>query len=163
MKRNSFRALLALLLVLSLFVSLGALTAFAGDEGDGPGIAVDPDEEDNPPAPSAAKRGDGFDSMTLIGLIPVSTLEYDANGGTFADGSSSAKLQVRGDSEVAVHDAPIKQGDEFVAWQSMGGTDWSYPGMRLTASIRLMRFIARYRSELHFAGALKPLKLGYRF
>ena len=132
MKRKSFRTLLALLLVISLFVSFGAMTAFAYNAQ---------------PDPAAAKpKHDGFDPMVLIGMIKILKQSFDPNGGTLAGASIPFEREVAKGVKYFIPAAPVKEGDPFVCWQNANGEQFQ-PWDRV-ADEEDMTYTAIYESDL---------------
>ena len=105
MKYRKLRATLALLLVLSVFVSFCSLTAFAA----GPGSLID------------NLTGTWRDSMNEIRAIIIFKESFDPRGGTMPDGSTEAfVVEMPMGIPFRLPAAPEKEGDTFLGWEAVG-------------------------------------------
>lgn len=138
MKYRKLRATLALLLVLSVFVSFCSLTAFAA----GPGSLID------------NLTGTWRDSMNEIRAIIIFKESFDPRGGTMPDGSTEAfVVEMPMGIPFRLPAAPEKEGDTFLGWEAViNGETRLFEARQKVNMKEQVEFKARWQSD----GDIKP-------
>ena len=147
MKHNRIRGALALLLMLSLFVGFGALTAFAGEA----------------PAQQSGQEVGLYDSMAEIRAIIIFKQSFDPRGGTYNGSTDKFVVEMPMGRGFRLPAAPVKEGDTFVAWEAMiNGEAKTFAAREKVHIWEKTEFKARWESDGDISPSEAAMKLGIR-
>ena len=141
MKHNRIRGALALLLMLSLFVGFGAMTAFANT------------------MPAKPKEVGLFDSMSEIYAIIIFKETFDPRGGMVNGSTDKFTVEMPMGRPFRLPTAPVKEGDSFLGWEAVINGETQLFAARQKINVKeLTEFKARWASD----GDISPNEAGMK-